>query len=41
MRAIIDDGWSNVSIKFINEKVDTMSDRIQAVLDGDGAMTRY
>lgn len=41
MRAIIDDGWSNVSIEFINARVDTMPDRIQAVLDGHGAMTGY
>lgn len=41
MRAIINDGWSNVSIKFINEKVETMLDQIQAVLDGEGAMTGY
>ena len=41
MRAIIDDGWSHVSMDFINERVDTMPDRIQAVLDGHGAMTGY
>lgn len=39
MRAIINDGWDDVSVRFINERVNTMPDRIQAVLDGDGAMT--
>lgn len=41
MRAIINDGWSHVSMNFINERVDTMPDRIQAVLDGHGAMSSY
>lgn len=30
---------SHVSIQFVNERVDTMPDRIKAVLDGDAAMT--
>lgn len=41
MRAIINKGWENVSIPFINERVDTMPKRLQAVIDGDGAMTGY
>ena len=41
MQIIIDEGWSYVFLQFINKKVDTMPDQIQAVLDGGEAMTRY
>lgn len=41
MRAMIHDGWSHVWIDFINERVDTMPDRIRADLDGHGTMTGY
>lgn len=41
MRAIINEGWSHVSIEFIHKKVDTIPTRIQAVLDGHGAFTGY
>jgi len=40
-RAIINEGWEHVSIPFINERVSTMPQRLQAVIDGGGAMTGF
>lgn len=40
-KALIDEGWTNISISFINEKVDSIPNRLQAVIDGKGAMTGY
>lgn len=39
MRAIMDEGWDNVSKRFINERIDTMPKRLQVVIDG--VMTGY
>lgn len=38
---LVYEGWATVSQRFINEKVDEMPQRLQAVIDGDGAMTGY
>ena len=38
---LIVEGWANVSQKFINEKVLSMPDRLQAVIDGEGKMTGF
>ena len=38
---LVHEGWATVSQRFINEKVDEMPQRLQAVIDGDGAMTGY
>ena len=40
-KALIDEGWTNISTSFFNEKVDSISNRLQAVIDGKGAMTGY
>jgi len=41
MRAIIDEGWDHVKQPWINERINSMPERLQAVLDGHGAMTGY
>ena len=41
MQVIIDNGLNNMSIEFINKQINTMPDRIQAVLDSGKAMTGY
>ena len=41
MRAIIDEGWEHVTVPLINARVDSMPSRLQAVIDGEGAMTGY
>ena len=41
MRAIVNDAWEGISQRFINERVHTMPARLQAIIDGDGAMTGY
>lgn len=41
MQNIINDGWDLVSQPFINERVYSMPKRLQAVIDGEGAMTGY
>jgi len=33
--------WSHVSQKYINEKVSTMSEQLQAVIDRERKMTGY
>jgi hypothetical protein len=38
---LIHEGWATVSQHFINDKVAEMLKRLQAVIDGDGAMTGY
>jgi hypothetical protein len=38
---LIYEGWNTVSQDFINKKVIEMPKRLQAVIDGDGAMTGY
>ena len=40
-KALIDEGWNNISRSFINERVDSMPNKLQAVIDGQGAMTGY
>ena len=40
-KELIYEGWSHVSQHFINEKVASMPDRLQAVIDGEGKMTGY
>ena len=41
MRAIIDDSWERVSIPFINERINTVPARLQAVIEVQGAITGY
>ena len=38
---LIREGWANVSQEFINERVRSMPKRLQAVIDGEGAMTGF
>lgn len=40
-RGLILEGWSHVSQEYINERVSTMPERLQAVIDGEGKMTGY
>ena len=40
-KALIDEGWTNISRSFINERVDSISNSLQAVIDGKGAMIGY
>lgn len=40
-KELILEGWDNVSIPFINKKVESMPARLQAVIDGQGAMTGF
>ena len=40
-KTIAQDGWNKVNIEFINSKVASMPERLQAVIDGEGAMTGY
>lgn len=41
LRELIIEGWGRVSQEFINERVFQMPQRLQAVIDGHGAMTGY
>ena len=41
MRTIINDAWDRVTVPFINVRVDSMPDRLRAVIAGNGVMTRY
>ena len=41
LKELIIEGWGPVSQDFINERVDQMPARLQAVIDGKGAMTGY
>ena len=41
MHTIINDAWGGISQPFISERVYTMSDRLRAVITGDGAITGY
>lgn len=36
IKKLIYDGWTHVTQKFINEKVASMPERLQAVKDGEG-----
>ena len=38
---LIVEGWANISQEFINEKVLSMPDRLQAVINGEGKMTGF
>ena len=40
-KELIYKGWTLVTQKFINEKVATMPEKLQAVKDGEGKMTGY
>ena len=40
-KGLIYEGWSHVSQGFINEKVASMPDRLEAVIRGEGKMTGY
>ena len=40
-KGLIYEGWFHVSQKYINEKVSTMSERLKAVIEGEGRMTGY
>lgn len=41
LKELIVDGWERMSQEFINERVDQMPERLQAVINGKGAMTGY
>lgn len=41
IKKLIYDGWTHVTQKFINEKVASMPERLQAVKGGEGQMTGY
>ncbi len=41
LEELVREGWARVSQEFINSKVDEMPDKLQAVLDSHGDMTRY
>ena len=41
LKELIIDEWGRVTQKFINERVDQMPERLQAVIDGKGAITGY
>ena len=41
MKELIFEGWTYVSQHFINEKVASMPERLDAVIAGDGKMTGY
>lgn len=40
-KKLIYEGWGHVSQSFINKKISSMLDRLQAVIDGEGKMTSY
>jgi hypothetical protein len=40
-KELIFEGWEKFSQHYINERVDTMPARLQAVIDGEGKMTGY
>lgn len=40
-KGLVYEGWDLVSQQYINERVLSMPDRLQAVLDGNGKMTGY
>ncbi len=40
-KELIYKGWTDVTQKFINEKVATMPKKLQAAKDGEGKMTEY
>ncbi len=40
-RELIYESWSHVSQKYINEKISTMSERLQAVINEESKMTDY
>lgn len=40
-KELIYEGWATASQKFINEKVESMPERLQAVKDGEGKMSGY
>ena len=40
-RDLIYKGWANVSQNFIDDQVDSMPDRLRAIIDGEGKMTGY
>ena len=41
MRAIINNAWDGISQPFINERIYIITDRLRAVIAGEGAMTGY
>jgi hypothetical protein len=40
-KELIYEGWANVTQEFINKRVLSMPDRLQAVIDSNGRMTGY
>lgn len=40
-KALMYEGWADLSQKFINERVATMPDRLKAVIEDEGKMTGY
>ena len=41
IKELIVEGWSNISVLFINNKVISILQRLQDVIDGLGAMTGH
>jgi hypothetical protein len=40
-RELVTEGWGNISQKFINERVNSMPQRLQDCIDMEGEMTGY